>query len=351
MNFTTRNASKLVILVLVISINLVAAAAIAQTAQGTPSDLQFEVINATTGQPTSIERMTIDYVRERRNGIIDFEPVGSTFIAPAVPIVDGGEYLVTVWYQGIPYWWSERGHQLLDQNNVLHVFETTQDLTDVVIEGMNIVLRQESDLLKIEMMLTVQNTQSPQVTVYNPSGTFELKIPSAADHIVANYSRGPGPTPIEVNRGNARLELMAPLTPGLNSIRIEASVPWQDGMTLPVASDIAIQSWSVLTSPTWLVILSNDMHQETSSNLPGYTRWTGSQLDSGRQLDLRLTAGPNGPGEAEDLFTEAIDDALAKEGERGEEVEEKEGGSSLPLVFGGAMIIILGVVAFRRKMS
>jgi hypothetical protein len=46
MNFNTRNASKLVILVLVTSINLIAAAAIAQTAQGTPSDLQFEVINA-----------------------------------------------------------------------------------------------------------------------------------------------------------------------------------------------------------------------------------------------------------------------------------------------------------------
>jgi len=136
-----------------------------------------------------------------------------------------------------------------------------------------------------------------------------------------------------------------------NSIRLVASVPWQDGMKLPVASDLDIQSWSVLTAPAWLVVLSNDVRQEISAQLDGYTRWTGSEIAGGRQIDLRLTTGPDGPAEASDLFSEEVEKALAKENEREGEDEEKEGGNSLPLVISGLMIIILGVAAFRRKMS
>jgi len=323
---------------------------LAQTAQGTPTDLNFEVINATTGQPTAVERMTIEYVRERRNGIIDFEPSGSSFIAPRVPIIDGGEYIVAVWYEGIPYWWSRRGHQLIGQTTLLHVFDTSRDLEGVVIEGMDIVLRQDASLLKIEMMLKIRNETSPQVTVFNSGGTVELKIPSATDQIKGTYRRGPEPVEFPIHQGNARLELMAPLTPGLNSIRLVASVPWQDGMTYPVASNLEITSWSMLTAPAWLVVLSNELRQESSSSLPGYTRWNGSQLDAGRQLDLRLTTGPDAPGEATDLFTQEANKALAKENDRADVVAEKKGGLSLPLVISGVMIIILGVAAFRRKM-
>jgi len=59
----------------------------------------------------------------------------------------------------------------------------------------------------------------------------------------------------------------------------------------------------------------------------------------------------SGPAEASDLFSEEVEKALAKENEREGEDEEKEGGNSLPLVISGLMIIILGVAAFRRKMS
>lgn len=344
----TRN--QLGLSLLFVAIAALSSPGLAQTAQGTPTDLAFEVINATTGQPTSVERMTIEYLRERRNGIIDFEPSGSSFIAPSVPIKDGGEYIVTVWYDDVPYWWSRRGHQLIGQTMLLHVFDTSGDLAEVVIEGMDLVLRQDASLLKIEIMLKIQNNKSPQVTVYNSGGTFELRVPSGIDHIVGTYHRGPEPVEFPIHQGNARLELMVPLTPGLNTIRLVASVPWQDGLTYPVSSNLQINSWSVLTSPEWLVVLSNALRQESGSSLPGYTRWNGSQLRAGRRLDLRLTTGPDGPVEATDLFTQEIDNALAKEAERTGEVVEEKGGSSLPLVIGGVMIIILGVVAFRRKM-
>ena len=51
------------VLVLLVMFSL---AAVAQSVQGDPTDLSFEIINATTGEPGTVERMTIEYVRARR---------------------------------------------------------------------------------------------------------------------------------------------------------------------------------------------------------------------------------------------------------------------------------------------
>ena len=86
--------------------------AAAQSTVGEAVDLQFVVRDATTGQPAAPERLTLDYLFGRSNNVLDLKPDGAAFTARGVPVKDIGQYIVTVWYQGVPYWWQKRGTDL-----------------------------------------------------------------------------------------------------------------------------------------------------------------------------------------------------------------------------------------------
>lgn len=321
----------------------------AQSVQGAPVDLKFEVINATTGEPCGVERMTIEYMRTRRNGILDFEPRGSSFVAPGVPIKDVGQYIVTVWYQNVPYWWSLRGNQLMGQTTKLHVFDTTNKLDGVSIVGLNLVVRRQESLLKLEYMLQVENKATPQHTIIDGVATFELNFPADASQIEATYRRGPDPTPIPAStHGSKRLSLVVPLTPGLNHLRIEATMPWQENMEIPVGSTLEIVAWSLLSSPQWLEVDAMGLQETTDGEIPGFNRWIGPTLEAKRELSLLLTSGEYGAGEAEDLFTQASPAANDAQREAAQE-EKKSSGFPLPFVFGGVFTIILVVGVIRKR--
>ncbi len=322
--------------------------ATAQTVQGEPTDLKFTVVNATTGQPGTVDRMTIEYVRSRRNGILDFEPSGSEFVAPGVPIKDVGEYIVAVWFEKVPYWWSMRGRDLIGQTTTLHVFDTTTRLDGVSIKGMNVIIRRQDSLLNLEYMLQVENAASPQQTIFDRVATFELDFPAGAREVEASYRRGPDPTPIPADtHGSQRLSLAVPLTPGVTQIQVTAVVPWQEGMTVPVGSNLAVASWSVLASPEWLEVRAMEL-ERAESGAPGFKRLTGPALSAGRDLALQLFSGEHEAAPEADLF--ATDStATAAAGEAGRPEAAAKGGFPLPLVFTGFVIIIVAALAIRRR--
>ncbi len=345
---TIQNRLLLLALVLVLSWNPLPATA--QSVDADPVDLHFEVINATTGQPASVERMTIEYIRTRRNGILDFEPSGSSFVAPGVPIKGVGKYIVAVWYQDVPYWWSMRGQQLMDETMILHVFDTTDKLDGVSIKGLNLVIRRQETLLHLEYMIQVDNTATPQKTILDRTATFELDFPSNASNIEATYTRGPEATPFEAEtRGSSQLSLAVPLTPGLNHIRIEAVLPWRDGMEVPLGGELAIADWSALVSPDWLEVQAMELEKGEGGDLPGFTRWSGPALEAGRRFPLRLLSGEVEAGPAEDLFTQESGDTASDAGQDGSN-KEKGGGLPLTFMFGGVFtIILIAAVVMKRR--
>ena len=248
----------------------------AQTAEAQPRDIQFKIVNATTGEPATVERITIDYVTARPNGVADFQPSGSEFTAPGVPLKDGGKYYVTVWRQGVPYWWEKRGHQLVAEPNVLYVFDVVSDLQGVTLSGLNLVVRHTESLLRLEYLLQVNNTTRPQVVVMNSPATFEIELPREATEIKATHSRGPEPTPVPVRTvGGGRVGLDLPLTPGINQIRLTTRVPWSEDMVISVGSNLALTDWSVLATPERLRSHGHGTRgerRETGDRLPALCR-------------------------------------------------------------------------------
>ena len=332
--------------VLILSAGLTSA--VAQTAEGQPQDLVFEISNATTGEPGTVDRMTIEYITARRNGVADFEPDGSAFTATDVPIIDNGKYIVTVWKDGVPYWWSKRGHDLVEGPVVLHVFDTVSSLEGVSMSGLNFVVRRQESLLRLEYMMNVTNEIKPQVTVNGSGSTFEIALPHEASEIKATYNRGPDPTDIPVTFSGTTCRLSVPLTPGQNQIRLEAVVPWNEGMVVPMGSDLPIKDWSVLASPEWLEVGSTDIEENDEKKVQGFRRFVGFPLEGGDTIDLRLNSGEHGAGAEEELFTKEApaeqDDATAAE------AESEGGGKPLPLIFMGLLIIVI-IVVVRRRMS
>lgn len=319
----------------------------AQTSEGQPLDVSFEVINSTTGEGASVERMTIDYVTARRNNVADFEPAGPNFVARSVPIKEAGKYIVTVWHQGVPYWWSKRGRDFEAGPVVLHVFDTTDKLDGVTLSGLNLVLRRQESLLRIEYMLQVNNAASPQITVVGRPESFEIALPMGVSDISASYTRGPDPTPVEVETSGTQAGLVVPLTPGQNLIRLEAVVPWVDGMTLPLGANIAVTEWSVLASPEWLKIGSTDLEENDSEEVPGFRRFAGFPLEADETITLRLNSGEVAAGPQEDLFTK--DAPAEQEAAQTDEEVVQSSSKSLPLIFLGVIIIVIIVATIRRR--
>ncbi len=319
---------------------------LAQSAQGSPEDLDFKVVNVTSGQPGTIDRLEIHYSTQRLDPVLDIEPEGSEFTVPEVPIKDIGRYVITAWSGSVPYFWSIRGQQLIEGPVTLHVFDTIDDLDDVKISGLNLLFRKGESVVNLEYMLKVDNAARPQATVVGQP-TLELLVPVGAGGFQAQYTRGPEPIEVPVSKiGSNRVGLSVPLTTGQNQIRLVCTLPWQEGMTLPVGSNVAVESWSLLATPENLSIRSSELEPDTSQDLPGYLRFLGPELEIGREFRIEVKSHiPAGP--EEDVFASdaPADLAAAAEG------EEEKGGNAFPLLLTIPVIVILIVIAARRRRS
>jgi len=320
----------------------------AQNLVGEPTDLQFTVRDATTGQPAAPERLMMQYVAGRLNTVLDMKPGGAEFTAPAVPVKDIGQYIVTLWYQGVPYWWQKRGSDLAAGPVALDVFSVSESLDAATITGLNLIVRHRETTADLELMVEVTNLAKPQATLDRGSGTFELELPAGATDIEASYQRGPEPTPVAVSLAGTRASIGMPLTPGANQLRLKARAPWDGAFDLPVGSNLPIDAWSLLTAPASVTVEADGMQGPDEQSVPGFVRRAGPALAPGRAFTVRLQSGV-AAGEPEPLFSDtapAADPAT-------DAAKKPEGGRRFPaaLVLLAALIIIGGVAFARRGRS
>ncbi|MBE0567456.1 MAG: hypothetical protein IH621_15990 [Krumholzibacteria bacterium] len=315
----------------------------AQIAMGEPADVRFELVNATTGQPGSADRLTVEYISERHDIVLDIAPEGSSVLAAAVPLKDIGNYVVTLWKEGVPYHFSRKGHDLATAVQTLHVFDTTTDRTGVRISGLTAVLRRQESLLHVELMLQVLNDTRPQATVVGSPGSFGLDLPTELTDVAAEYHRALDPTPVRAVRTDGRLELGVPLVSGLNRIRLSGVLPWREGVEVGIGSDRPIDAWSLLVAPDWTEVAALELEPDPDGAPTGHKRFKGPALEAGRTLTVRLGAGGAQPGPAEDLFAEPAPEAAA-------EAPAANGkGGSLPLPLLVVVGVILLVLVLRRR--
>ncbi len=325
-----------------------AGGALAQAVEGTPSDLRFVIRDATTGQPGTPDRVTVDYVLGTPNTVMDMKPGSGTFTAQGIAIKDIGTYIVAVWYQGVPYWWQKRGADLTAGPVNLDVFSTTAARDKVAIKGLNLVVQHRETTASLELLAEVTNLATPQVTVAG-GVTLELPLPAGATDVKATYLRGAEPTPIEVTVAGTRARLQAPLTPGSTRVHLTATAPWKGTLEIPVGSDVAIEAWSLLTNPPTVGVEGAGLQATTEKAVPDYARHTGPAVAAGASVAVRLTPGTVA-GAPEPLFSRPAD-AAAGDAAAADAGAKKGGAFPLPLAAVLVVVIIGALVLVRRGRS
>ena len=315
----------------------------AQNTLGEPVDLRFAVVNGTTLRGGTIERLTVEYVTQRPNLVLQIEPADTSFTAPRVPILESGKYLVTAWKHGVPYYFSRRGRDLMNEVQTLHVFDTTTDLGAVRIAGMTMVLKREESLLGVEIMLQVQNDAQPQVTVVGSPGPLTLNLPPDIVEVEAEYHRGLDPTPVSVATDGGACTLAVPLVTGTNRVRLTGTLPWREGRELVIGANLPVDDWSVMVSPEWMQIESFELEPDNDVDAGGYRRFKGSALEAGRTLTVSLESGENAASPAGDVFTQPAPAPAADAADKG------GGGVPLPLILAGAVLVVLLLLTTRKK--
>ncbi len=323
--------------------------AAAQATQGTPSDLRLVVHDATTGLAGTPDRVVIDYVLGTPNTILDMKPAAGEFTAPGVPVKDIGTYIVTVWYQGVPYWWQKRGSDLTGGPVTLDVFSVTTARGNLAIKGLNFVVQHRETTAEIEMLAEVTNLATPQATVFGPGATLELPLPAGSTEVKASYLRGAEPTPVDVSVSGTRAVLKVPLTPGSTRVRVTAVAPWRDTLEIPIGSDLAIEAWSLLTTPVSVGVEAEGLQAPDEKTVPNYARRPGPAIAAGGSLVVRLSTG-TAAGKPEPLFS-----APAATGEPAAAApaakDTRANRFPLPLAAALVVVIIGALVLVRRGRS
>ncbi|PID80962.1 hypothetical protein CSB20_04815 [bacterium DOLZORAL124_64_63] len=331
---------------LAITLLLTATMAGGQSASGSPRDLTFEIVNATDQAPGRVERLQLEYQLGVLQPVFDIEPDGHRFTVPAVPVKDRGHYVVTAWHQGVPYYRSLRGRELLAGPVKLHVFDVITSLDQVAVSGLDLVMRQAGSLLDAEYMLQVENRARPQATVI-PDPPLELTLPAAARSATLSYGNGPKPLTraLDIVSGKARLDI--PLTTGRNALRVKVQLEFTEGMELPVGAGVPIEAWGLLATPANLAIQGFGLETAGSQGGGSHLRFTGSPLDAGEDYRFRLSTTSASAGQEEDLFTQP---AAPSEAPPAQDNRETDGGKGFLFVLPALILVaILAFVALKRR--
>ncbi|MBU2502271.1 hypothetical protein KJ682_13145 [bacterium] len=322
----------------------------AQTLDGFPEDVRFEIMNATTGQAGNCERLTIEYLAETAVVITDIRPADSVFTVESVPLIAGAQYVVTAWWRDVPYYFSFRGRDLAEGVHTLHVFDTTPDKSAVTVMGLNLVLQRQDTVLRLEYLLQIENATGPQLTVHDPGGTVVLALPAGAEDITAEYRRGLLPTPVPFHRTSpGKLGLDVPLVWGNNSVRVTAVVPWQEGMALEMGSDLPIAAWSILSTPSWLEVRGIGLESDNYQDAAGYSRHTGPALEANQVFAMTLMGGEHIQGPEGEIFAQADSAAAESSPEETADAPSGAGGATRLLLLGALVLLIVLLVASLKR--
>lgn len=319
----------------------------ARAQDGHPVDLSFRCIDASVDLPSTPERFVIQAQDLTLTELADIRPAGPEFTVNSVPIRADARYLLTATAGGVPYFWEMGGAELAAGPVTLHVFATSEDLAGVRVTGMNVLATRQESLLNLEIVLQVLNEARPQVTVLGDP-TFAVSVPAGTSNIQAHYLRGPEPIAVATDLVGTRLGLKAPLTSGSNQIRIQAAVPWREGLELPVGCSLPVDAWSLLTTPAYLEVRAFDLEMDRDQAVPGFGRYVGPPLETDRDLVVVLGAG-TGQGEQGDVFTRPAGDAADTAAAAPTTAPARRQGLPLAVPLGLLVVVIVVVVVRRRR--
>jgi hypothetical protein len=312
-----------------------------------PTAVTVELINGTTGEPGAAERITLQELTAQRQVLASAEGVDGTATLPTAPVHRLRDYLVIAYRSGVHYYAKASGYDLQRRAIKVYVFDATDSLAGLAIEGLNLVIRRQGALFDLEYLITVTNETRPQATVRPSPHTVELVLPSAATNVRAELTRGPEPEELEIASSGGRHRLPAPLPPGRSQLRLTADLPFASEIEFPLTSNLPVRSWSLLTLPPTLDVRGVGLEPVADTGTGDFARIVGPALDAGQEYRFVLAVRAAAEA-ATEIFTETAP-AEAATGAAAEEEAAREDNVPIAAIVVPLAVLVLVLYLWHRR--
>ncbi len=247
--------------------------------------MTVRVVDGPSGRPVTAERVLVREPGAVTTTVAEHVDVDGSVTFRDVMLLNFKPYIVTAWVQGVAYHAEQTGQAFLDGKELtVHAFPQTDDVSGLVITGLNVIVRERQNGLGVEWVLQLENRARPQRTV--PAGALpvRLALPPGLQGVSVEVGRGPDPLTASVaDAGDGLMGVAVDLPPGTARVTVSGFVT-APRVDLTMAFNLPVEAWSLLAWPALLEVRSFDLERDTSSSDPAFARWRGPTLAPGQRL-------------------------------------------------------------------
>jgi hypothetical protein len=219
------------------------------------------LVNGTTGEPGSAERVTLYDLSAGMEAVALVEDVKGTFVLEGFSVQGERPFLLQASSNDVSYSQSIRFSGGNELEAVVTVFDNTREWEDMEVTTARYLVRREHDRLRIDKLYVIENKTEPKRTLFNPEGSFRFAVPEDVIEmrsVSASYASGmPVPqstSPLSDGSGYAAATALKPGTTDLAvsydvdyaseryRFQEEAFYPLSELMILVAPPDIEVES-------------------------------------------------------------------------------------------------------------
>ena len=194
--------------------------------------LRGTIVNGTTGEPGSGEKVTLFELSSGMKPIKTAENVSGTFVLENIEIAGEAPYLLQVTYQGVNYNQPVHFGRGYEAEASVTVYDATDNWEDVKITTARYLLRREHERLRVDKLFVIENKTSPPKTLFDPEGTFRFFIPPDVVElrsVSATSSSGmPVPQPASPDPDGRGFFTRTAFKPGATDFTVSYDAPYSD---------------------------------------------------------------------------------------------------------------------------
>jgi hypothetical protein len=250
-----------------------------------PIDVTVLVLDAESREPVHAERVLVREPGPVTTTVADQSDVAGEITFRGLMLYNYKPYTVSVWVDGVVYHAQQTGQAFLDgEPAILHAFAQTDQLDGLVIEGMNVIVREREGGFGLEYVLRLENRSRPQRTITAAALPVRLVLPPGLQRTEVEISRGPDPLTAALQpTGDGLHGVPVDLPPGSARVTVRGFVAGER-IELGVGTNLPVEAWSLLAWPAVLEVRSFDLQRDRDTSYPEFARWRGPTLAANQRV-------------------------------------------------------------------
>jgi hypothetical protein len=293
--------------------------------------LRGTIVNGTTGEPGTGEKVTLFELSSGMETIKTAENVSGTFVLENIEIAGEAPYLLQVTSGGVNYNQRVSFGRGYEAEASFTVYDATDDWEGVTITTARYLLRREHEKLRVDKLFVVENKTSPPRTLFDPEGTFRFSIPPDVVELrsvsATSDSGMPVPQPASPDPNGPGFFTRTAFKPGSTDFTVSYDVAYSDteGYEFRDTAFFPLAEAMILVAPADIELKAEGWENQGPDPDGGFVVLYRSNVAAGTPLEVDLSGGSE---HAADL----IPSSSSEGGEGGGETQTQSSGGSITVL-------------------